>query len=312
MRGKIPGPLLLVVCMLAVLGLTACGQKEVNKAEMKSFNLYYPNRSDTRLDFEKYETEEKEIGQYAEDLLQRLKEQPQDVDLKAAIPQDVELKGYRIEEKQISLKFNESYQRMDPYQEILTRAAVVRTLTQIPGVDYVTFLIGENPLKDVSGALVGTMTAEMFVDNAGTEISTYEKTKLKLYFANQQGDKLAAVARSVVYNSNVSVEKLVVEQLILGPSKQDDVISYPTINPETKIINVTTRDGICYVNLDETFRTNTTQAGSETTIYSIANSLIELPNVNKVQILINGESNIQYREKISLTTIFERKLEIVE
>jgi germination protein M len=51
---------------------------------------------------------------------------------------------------------------------------------------------------------------------------------------------------------------------------------------------------------------------SEVTIYSITNSLIELGGVNQVQIMVEGESNLMYREKISLDTLFERNLELIE
>ena len=47
-------------------------------------------------------------------------------------------------------------------------------------------------------------------------------------------------------------------------------------------------------------------------VYSIVNSLLELSNVNKVQILINGETPKVYRESISLETIFERNFDLIE
>ena len=117
------------------------------------------------------------------------------------------------------------------------------------------------------------------------------------------------VSRSVEYNTNVSLEKLVMEQLILGPSKLE---AYPTINPATKVINVTVNDGTCYVNLDQTFLTQVYTVSSEVTIYSIVNSLVELDNVNKVQILINGESEISFRESMNLNTTFGRNLDLIE
>ena len=60
------------------------------------------------------------------------------------------------------------------------------------------------------------------------------------------------------------------------------------------------------------FLTQIYNVTSDVTIYSIANSLAELPNVNKVQISINGDSNMNYKENISLSTVFERNLELVE
>ena len=99
------------------------------------------------------------------------------------------------------------------------------------------------------------------------------------------------------------------EELIKGPNAEG---AYPTINPATKVANVTVKDGVCYVNLDETFLTQVYSVNSEVTIYSIVNSLVELDNVNKVQILVNGESQISYRESMNLNTTFGRNLDLVE
>ena len=51
-------------------------------------------------------------------------------------------------------------------------------------------------------------------------------------------------------------------------------------------------------------------ATPEVTLYSLVNSLVELPNVNKVQISINGETNVVFRETYNLSTVFERNLDI--
>ena len=46
-------------------------------------------------------------------------------------------------------------------------------------------------------------------------------------------------------------------------------------------------------------------------IYSIVNSLAELPNVNKVQLSVNGDTSITHRESFSLGTVYERNLDYV-
>ena len=170
--------------------------------------------------------------------------------------------------------------------------------------------IKSEPLTDASGTVLVFMSADLFIDNAGDEINTYERVKLPLYLANETGDGLKKITRSVVYNSNISTERLIVEQLILGALENEKV--YPTINPNTKIISVNVKDGICYVDLDNTFLTQIYNVTSDVTIYSITNSLVELSNVNKVQISINGNINVTYRENTSLSTVFERNLELVE
>ena len=157
------------------------------------------------------------------------------------------------------------------------------------------------------------MTADMFIDYAGQQqTDSYAQAQIRLYFANETGDGLIAINRSLAFNmdiSNVSMERLVVEQLIKGPASDE---SYPTINPETKLLSITVKDGVCYLNFNNAILTPVNNVTSEVTIYSIVNSLVELSNINKVEISIEGNKEMKFRDKYELTTLFERNLELVQ
>lgn len=204
---------------------------------------------------------------------------------------------------------DESYKKLPFTTEILVRAALVRTLSQAEGINHVLMTVGGQPLTDNIGVTVGPMTADAFIDNAGEEMNTYEGVKLKLYFANETGDGLVEVIKPVEYNSNISMEKLVVEYLVKGPDTED---AFPVINPATKILGVTVKDGICYVNVDENFMTQIYNVTADVVIYSIVNSLVELSNVNKVQIAVNGKTDIVFRETFNLVNLYERNLELIK
>ena len=150
---------------------------------------------------------------------------------------------------------------------------------------------------------MGWMNAEQFINNDGNEINTYEPVRVKLYFASEDGTNLIAAYREKHYSTNTPLERFVVEELIAGPTIEG---LYPSINPATKVISVLTMDGICYVNLDENFLTVQGNVSTDVSIYSIVNSLVELSNINKVQILINGEVPTTFA-----ATVFERNLDIV-
>ena len=101
-----------------------------------------------------------------------------------------------------------------------------------------------------------------------------------------------------------------VEELIAGPSGQKEGL-YPVINSESKFINILTKDGICYVNLDSSFLTVVNNVSTEVAVYSIVNSLVELDNINKVQILVNGEvpstfSNSTFERNLDYVTTLEQ------
>ena len=299
--------LLPVLLLLAVLA--GCGKKEAAKKEQEGYQIYYINKDETAVVMKAYEPQGETDAQLIGEFLRLLQMNPQEGEEKAAIPAEVTLQEYSFENGQLSLHFDNAYLNMDKLYEILCRSAVVRTMCQIPGVEYVNFLVGNNPLMDSNETPVGPLNAESFVENMGDEINMYTETTLDLYFSNADGDKLVDEMVAIRYSSNMSVEKLVLEQLIRGPITKD---AYPTIPSETKILSVSTKDGICYVNLDEGFLSQGYNVMEAIPIYSIVNSLTEIPGINKVQILINGETNRVFRESIRFETIFERNLDLIE
>lgn len=296
----------LISALLCVVLLAGCGTEQENIGNNK-ITIYYLNRENTRIDASTYATNTTDSMELAGELIEVLSQIPEDVNYHEVI-HNFSVIGYSLNENQITITVDDDYKNLDATTEVLTRAALVRTLTQISGIEYVTMKVREQELTDRLGAQIGMMSASQFVDNSGNEINSYEKVKLKLYFASEAGDHLVKANRTVVYNSNISMEKLVVEQLIGGPTS-DEI--FPTINPDTKIVNVTVKDGICYVNLDEGFLTRVSNVSAGVTLYSIINSLVELPNVNKVQISINGETDIVFRELYDLKTVFERNLDML-
>lgn len=293
--------------MLSVMVMAACGSE--NTVNGTAYQIYYVNKEETKIFSTEYDSETQDTEALLAELFEQLGTTGERMEYIAPLAGDFALLDYTLDNGQLTLNFDEQYKKMDVIREVLIRAAIVRTLTQIPEVKYVAFTIQGEMLTDGMGVAVGTMAADTFIDNAGNEINAYEKVNLRLYFANEAGDGLVEEnRRNVVYSSNISLEKLVVEQLLQGPLAQG---AYPTINPLTKIVSVNVKDGVCYVNFNEEFLNQPYNVSSEVTIYSITNSLVELSNVNKVQISINGETNISYRENISLSNMFERNLDLL-
>ena len=175
---------------------------------------------------------------------------------------------------------------------------MVRTMTQISGIDCVSFYVDEKPLTDVNGKMVGTMYAESFVENPGEQINTIQNTNLTLYFSNQAGDGLVKETRRVHYSSNISLEKLIMEQLLEGPESKNGRSAIPS---GTKLMSVSLVDGVCYVSFDENFKNQDYSVNEAIVIYSIVDSLVEGAGVRQVQITINGESNAKYMEKVDLS-----------
>lgn len=299
---------LMLLAVLAAIG--GCSLKRENGMPI---DISYLNKDETKLVTETHYLEGTDVKEMIVEVLTLLCCVPDNKELKATISGNVNIINYSFDGEQVTVSLGDKYKELSKTTEVLTRAAIVRSLTALEGVNYVLLKVNGEPLADSSGNVVGVMTADMFVDNTGTQqLDAVGKVTLRLYFANEDGDGLIEINRELVHNadvSNVSMERLVIEQLISGPVNSE---SYPTVNPSTKILGVTVKDGVCHVNLDSTFMTPINNVTSDVTIYSIVNSLAELSNVNKVQISIDGSTDGRFRDKYDLATVFERNLELVQ
>ena len=199
------------------------------------------------------------------------------------------------------LYFDVNYVSMKPEQEILCRAALARTLTQIQGVDYISIYCGDQPLMDRQGNPVGAVAASDFILNT-SNVNAYEKTELKLYFADKTGTKLVAETREVVHNINTSMEQLVVEQLLAGPKEEGHLAVLPS---ECKVLSLSVTDNVCYINFDSAFLKMEHPVNEYLPIYAIVDSLAEMTNITRVQIMVNGSQNVMFRDVVSLNNTFE-------
>ena len=292
--------MLVLFCLLA---FCACGREQESNANI--YQVYYVSNTETKVEMHEHQMQGTTAKQQLDELIECLSTMPEKLEYKAPFAMGFSLLDVSLEEERVLLNVDAAYKEMPPTTEVLVRAAIVRTLTQIPEISYVGINVEGEQLYDNLENPVGWMSADQFIDNDGNEINTYELVRVSLYFATEGGDKLIETYREKHYSTNTPLERFVVEELIAGPSGQIEGV-YPSVNPDTKIINVMTRDGICYVNLDETFLTVVNNVPTEISIYAIVNSLVELSNVNRVQILINGEVPASFG-----SAAYERNLDMV-
>jgi germination protein M len=297
--------------MGSMMMLAGCGSNGKEQSGTP-VDISYINKNETKLVKETHYLTSTDTKDQIVEVLTLLCSVPDNKELRATLTSGINIITYAYENGKVTLSLGDKYKDLAKPTEVLTRAAIVRSLTGIEGVDGVTITVNGEPITDTSGNAIGIMTADMFVDNAGTQLEAVDtRITLRLYFANESGDGLVAVNRELSHNadiSNVSMEKLVVEQLIGGPVNGE---TYPTINPDTKLVNSTVKDGICYLTFDSSILTAVNNVTTDVTIYSIVNSLVELSNINKVQFSIEGNKDGKFRDKYELSTIFERNLSLI-
>ncbi len=301
-----------VFLLLAALG-TAVFFLLTKDEEKDGYRLYYLSQEEDQLVYRLHSAEESDPTALAAELYlqqQNLPEKNKE-NLKLLLPENVALQNFSVENDQILLDFSAEYTRMSREREILVRAGMVRLFTQIPGVRRILIQSSGEPIRNAEGLEIGAMTAGRFVESSGKDINSYLKTNMKLYFTDQEGKQLIPEERTVYYNSNAPLEKVVVEQLVKGPKEEGHAAVLPS---EINILSVTIQEGICYVNLDNSFKnllqTSNSTLNPELAVYSIVNSLADTCRVNKIQISVNGKTNLTVGS-VDLSSLLNKREELI-
>ncbi|MBQ6095955.1 MAG: GerMN domain-containing protein [Lachnospiraceae bacterium] len=292
--------LLLACCSLL---LSSCGEEQKPKGRMVQVN--YLSSDETGIEIHEYDKPSGDALEQVRTLMNYLGATPENLAFKSPLAMGFQVLGVEYQDGSLVLNVDEEYLKLSATTEVLVRAAIVRTLLQADGVSRMQILVAGNQLMDAAGELVGWMTADQFIHNDGSEINTYEQVRVKLYFANESGDHLVAAYREKFYSTNTPLERFVVDEILSGPSGTIAGL-YASVNGDTKILSVMTKDGICYVNFDAKFLEATGNVTMEVAIYSIVNSLTELPNIHHVQILVNGEIPDVFPQ-----AVFEKNMDLV-
>lgn len=296
----------IILLSILMLFMTGCSSKD----EGMQMNIYYINADNTALVQDEYRLKAESTEEQIIEVMDVLMDADHNVNYHAAIPEGVIAEQFRVIDKHVDLIFSENYNDIPKAREVLLRAAVVQTLVQLPDISHVSFYVGEQPLTSLSGNIIGLMRAEDFVQNTGSALKNYQTTDLKLYFSNQDGTALDMEKRMKVhYGSNTSIEKLVVEQLMKGTNSDKRTSTIPS---SAKLLGVSVKEGVCYVNFDASFLGEGYNQTPEVTIYSIVNSIIVNGNANKVQILVEGSSDVKFKGTFDLNKTFEWNASIIE
>ncbi len=295
-----------ILCLLAIC-LLCSGCKPDDTDEKKQYWIYHVNYTKSGLEKVEYELEEE---QDTVDVVQMVDVVSGKGETEISIlPRGVELLGYSLIGDVINLNFNSNYRKIALTEEILCRAAIVKNLIQVPGINYVQMYIEGENLLDTYGNPVGLMKNSSFVEFSGENLGDIQSKRFMLYFANEDGDGLVAETRKVYYSSSAPVEKVIVEQLIEGPKKSS---SYAVLPSNTGIIGVSIANGTVYINLDNKAMAESITAKSEVTIYSIVNSVLAAGNASQVQISINGDAKVSFKGTMDLKQSFQFNYDLVD
>lgn len=274
------------LCLAVLLVFCFAGCKK--DATESGIYIYYLNNEGTGLVTIPYSFHGDTAYEQVGELIEVLASEVVDVDYHNPISEEIQVESYDIKDKALTIHFNEEYNNLTDTSEALLRAAVVKTVIQVAGVDNVTFYIGNYPLMDAGENAVGAMTDESFLYDYGQAQSQSETEMLTLYYATVDGNHLKKMKQTAHYSTTIPLEQVVLNSLTQTPEVEGIMSAIPE---GTKILSVVINDGICYVTLDSGIFNLPEGETREVAVYSIVNSLCELDTVSKVQIIVNNEND---------------------
>lgn len=287
---------LVMALVLGAVAFSGCGKKETES----KYKIYYVNEEQGEVLAESFVPSEETTQTMLEEMTEKLNKK--NAEGHTLLPENIEIQSCVDDDGMIRVDFNQEYHDLNPVDEVLLRASIVKDYVQIPNIYLVTITAEGAPIVDSQGQEIGAMSLDSFLENTGKEIMAYQYKELNLYFTNEEGNQLVPEARQVYYNGNTPIEKVIVEQLLRGPGESGH---YATLPSDTRIVGVSVADGIAYVNLGKQFVDEALPVDAQIPIYSIVNSLIDAGNVSQVQISINGDTSLLFKDKVDMNQLFQ-------
>lgn len=287
---------LVMALVLGAVAFSGCGKKETES----KYKIYYINEEQGEVLAESFVPSEETTQTMLEEMTEKLNKK--NAEGHTLLPENIEIQSCVDDDGMIRVDFNREYHDLNPVDEALLRASIVKDYVQIPNIYLVTITAEGTPIVDSQGQEIGAMSLDSFLENTGKEIMAYQYKELNLYFTNEEGNQLVPEARQVYYNGNTPIEKVIVEQLLRGPGESGH---YATLPSDTRIVGVSVADGIAYVNLGKQFVDEALPVDAQIPIYSIVNSLIDAGNVSQVQISINGDTSLLFKDKVDMNQLFQ-------
>lgn len=304
-----------IVALLGVVVITGACANNPNEGTMyyakDKINVYLLNSSEHELVNYSVEIEEMNTNNKVIKVIELLKTGAKSEEglLIGTLPEIVKIKEFELKGGKLTLDISNEFIEMNQIDYLICRSSLIRSLTDIEGVEAVEFYIEGLPMKNSMGKRYGEFYSSDVRMTMGSE-ELISSENIILYFPSSNGDYLIRVDRTVSINPNERIEKRIIEELMIPP-EHDAVIG---IIPEGTIVkSIRVNSKICYIDFNEAFKTKNSEnmIGETMIIYSIVNSLTELPNISRVQFLIDGEKRETYKGNLALDDLFEYNIELV-
>lgn len=228
--------------------------------------------------------------------VQQLLKEPASEPLISPFPRGTKLLSSELKNSVLTLNFSAEYTDLTGHALTLAIACTTLTLCSLPNVDSIVFCAEGKPYPKPSDPKQPEHQFRIseFVSD-GLVLKPVEK-ELELFFIDESTLTLASVTRNVVIRENEPAERYVMEELFNGPK---DASLKPIVQGEITVLNVYTKNSICYVSFPDAFYASEPSATYELTIQAIVQSLTALEGreIKSVQFLRDDDIAVAYGDQ---------------
>lgn len=113
-----------------------------------------------------------------------------------------------------------------------------------------------------------------------------DKVKFNLYFLEEQNNEIVAETREIEIPNNALPAEVAVQELLKGPKKE----GLKSIIPKkTKLLDLKVQNNLAKVNFSKEFFELNSIPAKRLAIISVVNTLTDLPNIDEVNIMLEGK-----------------------
>ena len=291
-----------------LLAAWPCHAQQADSDESR-ITLYRINSAETQLESESVKRNSSDVRETVEQMIAAFNPVEGAAENSAVLPDNGKIIAWNLtEEGVLELHFDTGYRETAGTREVLVRAGIVKTFVQLPEINAVHFLVGEDELTSQKGEELGSMTGDSFVELFSSDRDSYRYDTFTLYFTDKNGTKLLPETRRVYYRSSIPKARVALEQLAKGPI---DKGHYPTIPDSTELRSVILSDRVCYADFDRVFVEQRLEIDPLTAVYSVVNTVIANTETDKVEISIAGNADVKMDEETDLYNFYQWNEELI-
>ena len=273
----------LILALILLTGLWGC-----QEPEYRSPGVFYFYRTDTAFSGTDgvLAPEVRELAGIENDLdaiLALYCQGPVSRDLESPIPKGCPAPSCTLEDGTLTLRFSREFAQLEGMELTVAVGGLARTFLELTGAERLV-LTADGGLLDGETSMTVTLADLALRDDTQDRLHG----DFTVYCTDAERRYLVAQSTSLFLTAREELPQLLLEQMCAPPA--DDALR-SALPKGTRVLSAVTDDGLCTVDLSHEFvsRRFYSHEGQLTSIMGIVNTLTALPEIDRVELTVEGE-----------------------